>query len=251
MEGGKRGEAGTSAGGSWGCGGDDERRERQRDVSEKPDQVCEEEAAGDDDDDDDADDGFVPGPLLPLNQQLEKDKEDESLRRWKEKLLGSIESNLNGQTEPEVKFQSVGIISEDFGEIVYPLDVGENQIGRIMFTLREGSHYQLKLKFTVMHNIVSGLTYSNTAWKGGLRVDRSKGMLGTFAPHREPYEYILVDDITPSGVLARGIYSAKLKGAKQEQSWVEVLKSSEDSKCVHACASLFICTLKMMTEDVI
>lgn len=42
-------------------------------------------------------------------------------------------------------------------------------------------------------------------------VDQSKGMLGNFAPQREPYVHSLDEEITPSGVLARGIYSAKLK----------------------------------------
>ena len=74
-----------------------------------------------------------------------------------------------GQLDPEVKFHSIGILSEDFGEIVTPLPVDENRNGCTLFTLREGSRYQLKLKFSVLHNIVSGLTYSNTVWKGGLQ----------------------------------------------------------------------------------
>jgi hypothetical protein len=76
---------------------------------------------------------------------------------------------LIGQLDPEVKFHSIGILSEDFGEIVTPLPVEENQNGRTLFTLREGSRYQLKLQFSVMHNLVSGLTYLNTVWKGGLQ----------------------------------------------------------------------------------
>lgn len=42
-------------------------------------------------------------------------------------------------------------------------------------------------------------------------VDQSNGMLGTFAPQREPYVCTLDEEITPAGVLARGVYSAKLK----------------------------------------
>lgn len=42
-------------------------------------------------------------------------------------------------------------------------------------------------------------------------VDQSKGMLGTFAPQKEPYVYALKEDTTPAGALARGVYSAKLK----------------------------------------
>lgn len=42
-------------------------------------------------------------------------------------------------------------------------------------------------------------------------VDRSCGMLGTFAPRKEPYVHTLEEETTPSGVLARGVYTAKLK----------------------------------------
>ncbi|KAG7036302.1 Rho GDP-dissociation inhibitor 1, partial [Cucurbita argyrosperma subsp. argyrosperma] len=155
--------------------------------------------------------GFTPGPLLSLKEQIDKDKDDESLRRWKEKLLGCLESDLSEQREPEVKFHSIGIISDEYGEIITPLPVNENQGGRVLFTLREGSRYQLRLTFTVMHNIVSGLSYSNKVWRGGLLVDRTHGMLGTFAPQREQYVETLEEETTPSGVLARGNYSAKLK----------------------------------------
>ncbi|KGN58282.1 rho GDP-dissociation inhibitor 1 [Cucumis sativus] len=156
-------------------------------------------------------DGFTPGPLLSLKEQLEKDKDDESLRRWKEKLLGCLESDLSEQREPEVKFHSIGIISDEFGEVNTPLPVNENESGRVLFTLQEGSRYQLRLTFTVTHNIVSGLSYSNKVWRGGLIVDQTQGMLGTFAPQREPYVETLEEETTPSGILARGIYSAKLK----------------------------------------
>lgn len=68
-----------------------------------------------------------------------------------------------------MKFHSIGIVSDDFGEIVTPLPMDENQNGGTLFTLRERSRYQLKLKFSVLHNIVSGLTYCNTVWKAGLK----------------------------------------------------------------------------------
>lgn len=68
-----------------------------------------------------------------------------------------------------MKFHSIGIISDEFGEITTPLPVDENQSGHILFTLKEGSQYRLKLTFSVLHNIVSGLIYSNTVWKKGLQ----------------------------------------------------------------------------------
>jgi len=214
MEGGKRGEeAGPSSGGSSSACVGDQRQEKQKEMGEKPMEVrgVVEEEEEEDHDDDGVVDGYVPGPLVSLKEQIEKDKDDDSLRRWKEKLLGCLESDLNGQMEPEVKFHSIGIISDDFGEITTPLPIDDNRSGHVLFTLREGSRYQLKLTFSVLHNIVSGLTYTNTVWKGGRQVDQSKGMLGTFAPQQEPYVDALEEETTPCGVLARGTYSAKLK----------------------------------------
>lgn len=71
-----------------------------------------------------------------------------------------------GQMEPEVIFHSVGMITEDCAEINTPLPINENQ-SRVLFTLKEGTKYCLKLTFSVRHNIVSGLTYCNTVWKAG------------------------------------------------------------------------------------
>ncbi|CAA0815221.1 Rho GDP-dissociation inhibitor 1 [Striga hermonthica] len=93
---------------------------------------------------------FVPSPPVPLKLQIEKDKEDESLRRWKETLLGCLESNLNDETETEVKFHSIGILSPDFSEITAPYPIPEKQSKNIFFTMNEGSEYGLKLTFSVL-----------------------------------------------------------------------------------------------------
>lgn len=61
--------------------------------------------------------------------------------------------------------------------------------------------------------MVSFLMYYIIIWfySWVFSVDQSKGMLGAFAPQKEPYVYALKEDTTPSGALARGVYSAKLK----------------------------------------
>ncbi|MCI17287.1 rho GDP-dissociation inhibitor 1-like, partial [Trifolium medium] len=48
------------------------------------------------DDDDDVDRKIDLGPQFTLKEQLEKDKDDESLRKWKEQLLGGIDMNSVG-----------------------------------------------------------------------------------------------------------------------------------------------------------
>ncbi|XP_057431027.1 rho GDP-dissociation inhibitor 1 [Lotus japonicus] len=167
--------------------------------------------AATEDDDDDEDRKIELGPQCTLKEQLEKDKDDESLRRWKEQLLGSVDINAVGETlEPDVKILSLAIKSADRADIVLPIPEGGNPKG-LWFTLKEGSRYSLMFTFQVNHNIVSGLKYTNTVWKTGIKVDSSKEMIGTFSPQNEPYTHEMPEETTPSGIFARGAYSARSK----------------------------------------
>lgn len=151
------------------------------------------------------------GPQCSLKEQFEKDKDDESLRRWKEQLLGSVDIDSVGETlDPEVKILSLAIKSAGRSDIVLPIPESGNPKGP-WFTLKEGSTYSLKFKFKVCNNIVSGLKYHNTVWKTGLKVDRTKEMIGTFSPQQEPYTHEMHEETTPSGMFARGSYTAKSK----------------------------------------
>ncbi|KAJ7957297.1 rho GDP-dissociation inhibitor 1-like [Quillaja saponaria] len=151
------------------------------------------------------------GPQFSLKEQLEKDKDDESLRKWKEQLVGSVDLTAVGESkEPEVKILSLTIITPERLDLVLPIPFTGNSKSRI-FTLKEGSHYRLKFTFTVSNNIVSGLKYTNVVWKTGVKVDNSKKMLGTFSPQKEPYTCELEEETTPSGMFARGSYSARTK----------------------------------------
>ena len=154
--------------------------------------------------------------------------------------------------EPEVKILSLAIKSPGRADIVLPITDNGNHKG-LWFTLKEGSRYSLNFTFQVSNNIVSGLKYTNTVWKTGMKgklslslslsctqthglyakesghvtldlrnqcfsvlwilapVDSSKEMLGTFSPQAEPYTYEMHEETTPSGIFARGSYSARSK----------------------------------------
>uniref|UniRef100_A0A7N0ZXD6 Rho GDP-dissociation inhibitor 1 n=1 Tax=Kalanchoe fedtschenkoi TaxID=63787 RepID=A0A7N0ZXD6_KALFE len=151
------------------------------------------------------------GPQRTLKEQLEKDKDDVSLRRWKEQLLGSVDlENVGESLDPEVKILSLSILTSDRPDIV--LEIPENGKPKgTWFTLKEGSHYRLRFTFQVNNNIVSGLKYTNTVWKTAVKVDSTKEMIGTFSPQTEPYNHEMPEEVTPSGMFARGSYSARSK----------------------------------------
>ncbi|CAK9182238.1 unnamed protein product [Ilex paraguariensis] len=151
------------------------------------------------------------GPQCTLKEQWEKDKDDESLRRWKEQLLGSVDIHSVGETlDPEVKILSLAIKSPGRPDIFLPIPENGNPKGP-WFTLKEGSRYSLKFTFEVSNNIVSGFKYTNTVWKTGIKVDSTKEMIGTFSPQLEPYTHEMPEETTPSGIFARGPYSARTK----------------------------------------
>ncbi|XP_054793324.1 rho GDP-dissociation inhibitor 1-like isoform X2 [Prosopis cineraria] len=166
--------------------------------------------AATDDDDDEERSKIELGPQCSLREQLEKDKDDESLRKWKEQLLGSVDIDAVGETlEPEVKITSLAIKTSGRDDIVLPIPESGKPEG-LWFTLKEGSHYRLMFTFQVCHNIVSGLKYTNTVWKTGIKVDSTKEMIGTFSPQEEAYTHEMAEETTPSGLFARGTYSAKI-----------------------------------------
>ncbi|XP_061363771.1 rho GDP-dissociation inhibitor 1-like [Gastrolobium bilobum] len=151
------------------------------------------------------------GPQYSLKEHLEKDKDDESLRKWKEQLLASVDMSAVGENkEPEVKIVSLTLISPGRPDFILPIPFATDS-KKSIFTLKEGSQYRLKFSFTVSNNIVSGLKYTNVVWKTGIRVDNTKKMLGTYSPQQEPYTYELEEETTPSGLFARGTYSARTK----------------------------------------
>ncbi|XP_074584866.1 rho GDP-dissociation inhibitor 1-like [Curcuma longa] len=171
--------------------------------------VTDDECGGDDDNDEKR--AILLGPQMGLKEQLEMDKDDESLRKWKEQLLGSVDLNEVGETlDPDVKFHELIIVTPDRPDLVLPIPFVPDSKG-FAFALKEGSRYRLKFSFIVANNIVSGLRYTNIVWKKGMKVENNKVMLGTFSPQKEPYIYELEEETTPAGYLARGSYSAKTK----------------------------------------
>ena len=70
-----------------------------------------------------------------------------------------------------------------------------------MVRLKEGCSYRIKLEFYVQRDIISGLRFMQSSYKGPLRTDKSVYMLGSRAPKGEVQEYVSEKEITPSGTI--------------------------------------------------
>ncbi|KAH9793568.1 Rho GDP-dissociation inhibitor 1 [Citrus sinensis] len=156
----------------------------------------------DEEDDDDREQDIQLGPQYTLKEQIEKDKDDESLRKWKEQLLGSVDFDNIGETlEPEVRILSLSIVAPGRNDIVLAVPEDGKPTGN-WFTLKEGSKYSLKFTFEVSNNIVSGLKYTNTVWKAGIKAQNrcleplvlSQSLTYMRCPRRQPLRACLLED---------------------------------------------------------
>jgi Rho GDP-dissociation inhibitor len=78
---------------------------------------------------------------------------------------------LDAETaEPEVEVLDLTILSPGRPDLVLPIPFQSDEKG-YAFALKDGSPYSFRFSFIVSNNIVSGLKYTNTVWKTGVRGD--------------------------------------------------------------------------------
>lgn len=147
------------------------------------------------------------------DEQLEKnDKDDESLSNQKQQLVGNIHvSAVEENRKAGVQILSLTVHSPGRADVVIPVPFPSTTSKATLFTLKEGSKYQIKFHFTVTKNVVKNLTYTYMVWKAGVRVHQTKKLIGTFNPRPEQYTFELEEGTTPSGFFARGSFLIRSK----------------------------------------
>lgn len=91
------------------------------------------------------------------------------------------------------------MVPDDHAEISFNLGGSIEKLKDHVVTLKEGSSYRIKLEFYVQRDIISGLRFVQSSYKGPIRTDKSVYMLGSRAPKGELQEYTSEKEITPSG----------------------------------------------------
>jgi len=152
-----------------------------------------------------------------INDLLGMDKEDESLRKYKESLLGQASKDVYAPKDDprrvvitELKVTCDG---RPGGEIIYNLEKKEalEKLKESPFTLKEECQYKITVTFRVQHEIVSGLKYSNVVSRLAIKA-KDETMIGSFAPQKDTYHVTFPRngwEQAPKGMMARGKYKAK------------------------------------------
>merc|ERR1711916_107608 len=139
------------------------------------------------------DDGYVAPKEVDLKTIMSTDAEDESLKKYKEALLGAAAKGdipAPADDPRRVVIQSMRVIFEDHDDVEYDLSSPE-QLAAMKdkpFVMKAGCKYKIEIKFRVQHDVVSGLKYvSKVYWKGPIAVDTTKQMLGSYGPQHEAH----------------------------------------------------------------
>ncbi|KAM4891812.1 LOW QUALITY PROTEIN: rho GDP-dissociation inhibitor 3 [Sylvia borin] len=169
-----------------------------------------------------------------LREIQELDPGDESLRKYKQALLGAIPAAVDASV-PNVQVTRLTLMCEQApGPITMDL-TGEpgdtwgrrrrkkghradgssacagdlEELRGRAFVLKEGVDYRVKVSFKVNREIVCGLRCLHLTYRRGRPVDRDVFMVGSYAPRAEEYEVVTPAEEAPRGWLARGSYRVR------------------------------------------
>ncbi|CAN3376746.1 hypothetical protein DIURU_001529 [Diutina rugosa] len=165
--------------------------------------------------------GYNVGEKKTIAEYAKLDAEDESLAKWKASLgitPGASVVPVKPGDKRTVVITEMGLEFPD--QNIAPIrinleDANGNTLDKeIKFSIKEKSVYQLYVRFRVQHEIITGLKYLHSVKKAGIRVDKVEEPLGSYAPNttdKPYYERKFPEVEAPSGMLARGNYSATTK----------------------------------------
>ncbi|XP_040212301.1 rho GDP-dissociation inhibitor 1-like isoform X1 [Rana temporaria] len=162
-----------------------------------------------DDSEDEVDLNYKAPEKKSVQELQELDKDDESLMKYKQALLGKLPTAVDPNA-PNVQVLSMELIcNEAPGPIKMELAGNVGTLKDHTYVLKEASCYRVKITFKVNKEIVSGLKYVQHTFKTGIKVDKETHMVGSYGPRVEAYEFLTPPEDAPKGMIARGTYSIK------------------------------------------
>lgn len=143
------------------------------------------------------------------------DTEDESLRKYKESLLGSaVRGDLGDTSDPRKliveEFRVVFAPEDNQPDIVHTLSTPEGlaKLAAEGLTMKEGSKFKFKISFRVQHEIIAGIKFVNKV-KAMLATEKDELVIGSYPPSSEPHNFVYPKwdyNEAPKGMMLRGKY---------------------------------------------
>ncbi|KAK9692790.1 RHO protein GDP dissociation inhibitor [Popillia japonica] len=149
---------------------------------------------------------YKPPPEKTIDEILATDQEDESLRKYKEALLGQAQTGtviVEPDNPRKVLVKKLVLVAADRPEIALDLTGDISKLKKETFTIKEGVSYKIRIEFFVQREIVHGLKYIQKTFRMGVPVDKMTHMVGSYAPKTEIQSYTTPSEDAPSGMIAR------------------------------------------------
>lgn len=159
-----------------------------------------------------AENNYKPPPEKSIEEILAADQEDESLRKYKEALLGQAQTGtviIEPDDERKVLVKKLVLVVPDRPEVSLDLSGDLSKLKKETFIIKEGVSYKIRIEFFVQREIVHGLKYVQKTYRMGMPVDKMTHMVGSYAPKTEIQSYTTPSEDAPSGMMARGSYTVQ------------------------------------------
>ncbi|XP_053671124.1 rho GDP-dissociation inhibitor 1 [Anopheles nili] len=156
------------------------------------------------------DTNYQPPPQKTIEEIMAADAEDESLRKYKEALLGEAQAEkivFDESDSRKVIVKKLALIVADRDPMELDLTGDLTKLKKNVFVIKEGIQYKIRIDFVVQREIVHGLKYVQKTYRMGVPVDKMVQMVGSYPPKKEIQSYTTPFEEAPSGMMARGTYS--------------------------------------------
>ncbi|EAA00172.2 rho GDP-dissociation inhibitor 1 isoform X2 [Anopheles arabiensis] len=156
------------------------------------------------------DSNYQPPPQKTIEEIMAADAEDESLRKYKEALLGEAQAEkiIFDESDPrKVIVKKLALLVADRDPMELDLTGDLTKLKKNVFVIKEGIQYKIRIDFVVQREIVHGLKYVQKTYRMGVPVDKMVQMVGSYPPKKEIQSYTTPFEEAPSGMMARGTYS--------------------------------------------
>uniref|UniRef100_A0A182MI20 Rho GDP-dissociation inhibitor n=1 Tax=Anopheles culicifacies TaxID=139723 RepID=A0A182MI20_9DIPT len=117
------------------------------------------------------DSNYQPPPQKTIEEIMAADAEDESLRKYKEALLGEAQAEkiVFDESDPrKVIVKKLALLVADRDPMELDLTGDLTKLKKNVFVIKEGIQYKIRIDFVVQREIVHGLKYVQKTYRMGV-----------------------------------------------------------------------------------